>query len=264
LRHLLRKRNFKFLGSSGEFPLSAAGFFQLLVQNQLAKCLFMNSKSQSIARAYDGNYRCSNFFRHRRWIFRPFIRALAIKTHLVKGSSVLDLGCGQGFFTSLFADLGMKALGVDISGEAIRSASKEYSSSGAKFEIGDVMSLPYDNAFDCVFVRSCSLYNSLDFEENSQVTDVFLGYVKQGGVLVFDYNSKLCPEKSEPTWRDHSFAAAKKHFSCYPHARVFFSIRLEAILFGPIALTLPITRLAVLVNWLTGIGGELVAILRKQ
>jgi SAM-dependent methyltransferase len=223
----------------------------------------MNSKSQSVARAYDEIYRSSNPFGHRRWIFRPFIRALAGKTCLAKGSSVLDLGCGQGFFTALFAELGMKALGVDISDEAIRSASQEYGSTGATFEIGDAMGLSYNNAFDCVFVRSCSLYNSPDFEENRLATKVFLGYVKPGGVLVFDYNSKLCPRKSSQTWRYHSLAAVKKHFSCYPDAGVYFSTRLEAILLKHLALSLPMTRLAILSNWMTGIGGELVAIVRK-
>jgi SAM-dependent methyltransferase len=224
----------------------------------------MNSKLQSIASAYDENYRSSNYFGYRRWIFRPFIRALAGRARLAKGSSVLDLGCGQGFFTSLFAGFGMKALGVDISSEAIRSASEEYGSSGAKFEVGDVMSLPYKNAFDCVFVRSCSLYNSADFEENRDATDVFLGYVKQWGVLVFDYNSRLCPRKSGQTWRNHSLAAVNKHFSCYPGASVYFSTRLEAILLNRLALSFPITQLAVLSNYMTGMGGELVAIVRKH
>jgi SAM-dependent methyltransferase len=155
-----------------------------------------DSKLQSIVRFYDKNYRSPNFFRYRRWMYRRFIQAVASKAGLVNGNSVLDVSCGQGFFTSRFAELGMEAFGVDISGEAIRSANGEYCFSGVKFEVGDVKNLPYSNAFDCVFVRSCSLYNSLAFEEDGEVTEVFLRYVKQGGVLIFDYNSRLRPEKA--------------------------------------------------------------------
>jgi hypothetical protein len=115
-----------------------------------------------------------------------------------------------------------------------------------------------------VFVRSCSLYNSLAFEENRRVTEVFLGYVKQGGVLVFDYNSRLRPENSAPTWRNHSVAAVRRHFSCYPQAKVYFSTCVDAILLNRLALSLPITRLAMLANRMTGLRGEIVAIVRKR
>jgi SAM-dependent methyltransferase len=219
---------------------------------------------QNVVQTYDEKYRCANFFGYRPWLYRPYIRALARKARLAKGNRVLDLGCGQGFFTRLFADLGMEALGVDISVEGIRRASQDYGSSGAKFEVGDVMSLPYKNTFDCVFVRSCSLYNSGDFEAKREVTDVFLGYLKEGGVLIFDYYSKLSPCKRSVTWRYLSFASVKRHFSCYPESRVFFSLRLDAILLNSLALSLPITRVAVLASWGTGIGGELLAIVRKR
>jgi SAM-dependent methyltransferase len=224
----------------------------------------MDSKLQSLARSYDDSYRSSNFFRYRRWMFRPFIRAVASKACLAKGSSVLDLGCGQGLFTSLFAELGMKASGVDISGEAIRCATAEYGSSGARFEVGDVRHLSYENVFGCVFVRSCSLYNSPAFEENREVTEVFLRYVEKGGVLIFDYNSRLHPEKSGTKWIDHSVATVRRHFSCYPQAKVYFSARVDTILLNRLALSSPITGLAILVNQMTGVGGEIVAFVRKQ
>jgi SAM-dependent methyltransferase len=224
----------------------------------------MNSEIQNLARSYDKNYQHSNFFGYRPWMYRAYIRALAKKAGLARESRILDLGCGQGFFTSLFADLGMKATGVDISVEAIRSATQQYGSDGARFEVADVTRLPYKNEFDCAFVRSCSLYNAEGFEVNREVSDLFLGYVKQGGVLIFDYYSRLGSRKISKTWRFHSLAAVKKHFSCYPEARVFASLRLDAILLGSLALSDPITRLAALASWSTGIGCELVAIVRKQ
>jgi SAM-dependent methyltransferase len=220
----------------------------------------MNSTTQDIARGYDEMYRRPNFFRYHPWMYRSYIRALVNKTSLAKGSRVLDVGCGQGFFTGLFADLGMQALGVDISAEAVRSAIYERRSSGARFEVGDAMSLPYKNAFDCVFLRSCSLYNSEDFETNREFTDILLGYAKQGGVLIFDYYSRLRPPKNNGSWRHHSFHAVKNHFSRWPQARIYFSLRLDAIVLNTLALSSPVTWLALLANRSTGIGGELVAI----
>jgi protein-L-isoaspartate O-methyltransferase len=69
------------------------------------------------------------------------------KTGLAKGSRVLDVGCGQGFFTGLFADL------------------------------------------------------------------------------------------NNGSWRHHSFEAVKNHLSRWPQARIYFSLRLDAIVLNTLALS---------------------------
>ena len=66
---------------------------------------------ENVAATYDRFYRQPNYFHYRDWLYRPFIRALIKAAGLKRGSRVLDVGCGQGFFTALFAD-----------GEWIRSA----------------------------------------------------------------------------------------------------------------------------------------------
>ena len=38
-----------------------------------------------------------------------FVKAFVNKANLKSGSRVLDVGCGQGFFSWLFADFGSKA-----------------------------------------------------------------------------------------------------------------------------------------------------------
>src|SRR6478672_12216036 len=103
---------------------------------------------------YNIIYKNHNFFKFRKWIFQPLIKAVVDKAQLPKQTQIVDLGCGQGFFTSLFADLGFQTLGVDLSSEAIKSATQQYASTGAKFEVGDVLSLPYKNSLDAIFVRS--------------------------------------------------------------------------------------------------------------
>ena len=73
---------------------------------------------------YNHIYKDQNFYKHRGWIFRPFIQALAKKAQLPEQCQMIDLGCGQGFFTSLFAEQGFNSVGVDLSPEAIKSATQ--------------------------------------------------------------------------------------------------------------------------------------------
>ena len=113
----------------------------------------------------------TSYFRYRQWLYRPFVKALINKANLRAGCRVLDVGCGQGFVSWLFADFGLKPVGVDISAEGIRSAERNYSFSGARFEMGYVISLDCEGTYDCVFARGLSLYNTEDFEGARDITD---------------------------------------------------------------------------------------------
>jgi SAM-dependent methyltransferase len=219
----------------------------------------MDTNIKSLASAYDEKYQRGHYFSYREWLYRPFVRALVRKANLKRGSRVLDVGCGQGFFSYLFADLGLNPVGVDISSEGIRSAERDYGLSGARFERGDVLSLEYADAFDCVFVRGLSLYNSKEFNRSHYITDALLKYLKPNGVMIFTYHTNLCPRKKSESWIYHSFSEAKKYFSSYPGATVYFTIRIETLLFGSLAFRFPFTVLCVLLSRSTGIGGELVA-----
>jgi SAM-dependent methyltransferase len=182
------------------------------------------------------------------------------KARLAKKGQIMDLGCGQGFFTSLFANLGFQTLGVDLSREAIKSAAGHYSSTGAQFEVGDVLALPYKNSFDCVFIRSFNFYNSSDFESIHHVTNIFLSYLKPGGTL---HNTKLSPFRHSRLFIYHSFNSLKNHFSSFPHAKTFFSVRVDALLLHSLALSPPVIDLSILLSKCTGLGGELIGILKN-
>jgi SAM-dependent methyltransferase len=212
---------------------------------------------------YDDKYRRAHYFRYRQWLYRPFVKALINKANLRAGCRVLDVGCGQGFFSWLFADFGLKPVGVDISGEGIRSAERDYGCSGARFEVGDVISLDCEGTYDCVFARGLSLYNTEDFEEARDITDALLTYLKPNGVMIFDYYTNLCERRKSESWIYHTLADVKRHFSLYPGAEVYFSLRIETLVFGSWALSFPFTLLAALVSRYTGIGGELIAIVPR-
>ena len=216
----------------------------------------------SVAATYDGFYKQPNYFQYRDWLYRPFIRALIKSVGLKKGARVLDAGCGQGFFTSLFADAGMDALGADISAEGVAQARNFHGSSGAKFEVGDALRLPYAGEFDCVYNRSCSLYNRADFADHRELTDALLGYVRPGGVLIFDYYTNLCARKKCSSWRYHSLDEVRRHFAPYAGSRVYFSLRLDTILLGRHAFGF--TGLNALASRVSGVGGDLIALVRKK
>jgi len=197
-------------------------------------------------------------------LLRPFVRALLARAGLPKQATLLDAGCGQGLFTSLFAERGIDALGVDLSSVGIESARSIYATSSAKFEIGDVLHLPYEGMFDCVFTRSCSLYNHDDFAADRSVTERLMRYLKPGGVLIFDYYTRLAPERKSSSWRYHTLEEAHDHFAGFSGAMVRFSTRIECRVLGRFAFGSAVSRLATALSRATGVGGELIAFVRAD
>lgn len=55
-----------------------------------------------------------------------------------KGASVLDVGCGQGFFSYLFRKHGMTVCGIDVSEVGIRAAQNAYGHLGISFVVADI------------------------------------------------------------------------------------------------------------------------------
>ncbi len=224
----------------------------------------VDTSTQRTADAYNSMYRKPNYFGYRRWLYRPFLAALAKKAGLRPGSTLLDAGCGQGFFAGLLSELGFTVTGVDVSAAGIEAANTRFGNKTTSFRTGDIMSLPYNSTFDCVYCRSCSFYNEHDLQRLHSVSDALLSYVKPGGVLIFAYYTKLSPRKTSSYWRYHQLAPIRQHFARYPYAEVYFSLRFEAILFRSWTCTSALTRLNSLVSRFTGLGGEAIAMVRKS
>lgn len=69
-----------------------------------------------------------------------FASEKAVTLNLIKklnAQRVIELGCGLGHFTKKIADLGVNALGVDISETAIKKARSKYLN--CNFELGDIL-----------------------------------------------------------------------------------------------------------------------------
>lgn len=83
--------------------------------------------------------------------------ALLLRTGRFKGRRVLDMGCGDGFYTFRFWDKGKPSamVAVDAAEKAIEIADRKKGDRPITFEVGDAHSLPYlDNSFDLVLIQS--------------------------------------------------------------------------------------------------------------
>lgn len=117
---------------------------------------------------------------------------------LLKGMSVLDVGCGTGAITyGIAKNVGPNGyvLGIDNNPELIHVAKKRYKGvPSLHFEVGDMSNLGYSNTFDIV---TCArvlqwLNDPLDALQSMKDT------IKRGGKLVvLDYNHEKI--KWEPT-----------------------------------------------------------------
>jgi SAM-dependent methyltransferase len=99
------------------------------------------------AQSYDRWYETSRG----RWIGRREAELVVETLQPRAGESLLDVGCGTGFFTRTLASAaGGRVTGVDINPEWVEYA-RGRDAGGASYEVADARALPYPNAsFDLV------------------------------------------------------------------------------------------------------------------
>ena len=92
------------------------------------------------------------------------VAAEAVASTGLADARLLEVGCGSGYYSEVFADLvhgGVRYTGIDYSEAMIARARASYPSTS--FEVADATRLPYpDNAFDIVF-NGVSLMHILDY-----------------------------------------------------------------------------------------------------
>lgn len=109
-----------------------------------------------------------------------------------KGKKVfLDLGCGIGRHTVLFAANGFDTYAFDLSSEAIETTKKwcNEMNLNVKFEVGDMLNLPYsDGSFDCILCRN--VISHTDTKGMLKIKDELYRVLKSGGECYFTLGSK--------------------------------------------------------------------------
>ena len=212
---------------------------------------------------YDAAYLTANYFAHREWLYRPYIRSLIAATGLRKGSEVLDAGCGQGFFSRLFAEEGMVVYATDMSIVGVQTATAHFSHKGIRFFVSDLTQAPTTHQFDCVFVRSCSLYNRRDLSGCVVVTTSLLTMLKPGGLFIFAYNTNLSGASNG--WRHHPLDDVRQCLGAASSAvDLYFINKLDTLLLRRHAFNRVVTMINKSISRRTSVGGEAVAVFRKQ
>ena len=81
--------------------------------------------------------------------YQPLRDAVSEKLSVIKPSQLLDIGCGEGYYTHAFANATKQTWGLDVSKTAIRFAAKRYPQ--VNFCVASSQRLPFaDGSMDCV------------------------------------------------------------------------------------------------------------------
>lgn len=124
------------------------------------------------------------------------IKLLFNNITLDKEAKVLDLACGNGRHSVLFAKKGFKVTGIDLSSFLISRAKlqlkSEYSRyrKNLEFEIGDMRNISHSKEFDLV-VNIFSSFGYFDRRiDNEKVLKSISNALKQNGYFLFDFLNK--------------------------------------------------------------------------
>ncbi len=135
---------------------------------------------------------------------RKFIDRLTSHLQIPKGSRLLDIACGKGRHSMIFAERGFEVTGVDFSPASIEIA-KQSEKPGLEFFVHD-MRLPFwGNYFDYAFNFFTSFgYFRTRREHDAAMRTISRG-LKPGGTFVIDYLNVHFSE-------EHQVAQEKKEF----------------------------------------------------
>ena len=108
-------------------------------------------------------------------------RVKMLSSHLNSGMTVLELGCGVGYFTRELARSGADIVAIDVSPELLEIAKANCSAPNVRYEIQNAYQLTYPNAaFDSVI--GSSVLHHLEIE---QALREIYRVLKPGGTICF-------------------------------------------------------------------------------
>ncbi len=144
-------------------------------------------------------------------ITRRFLRAICRKSGVPVGGRVLDVGCGTGYFSGIFHELGYRVTGVDFSPTAIGKA--RVCHANVCFEVQDARALEFgDKRFDLLFLSGCSILNTADIDDIRVLVTRLMQLLAPGGTLAMINSTTLGGEcATDTTWISHSWRDIKRY-----------------------------------------------------
>ena len=136
-----------------------------------------------------------------------------IASLLPAGASLLDIGCGPGLYTKLFAQHGLRVTGIDFSENSLSYARRHDGDS--EYILCDYLSMDFDNVFDMATLIYCD-YGALIPTERHDLLRRVHRALKPGGMFLFDVFTPLRGkgEDDSASWDaypDGGFWSAKPH-----------------------------------------------------
>jgi SAM-dependent methyltransferase len=117
-------------------------------------------------------------------------RVKMLSRHLRPGMSVLELGCGTGYFTRELARSGADVVAIDVSPELLEIAKANCSAPNVRYEIQNAYELNYPDAvFDSVV--GSSVLHHLEIDE--AIREIYR-VLKPGGMIYFTEPNMLNPQ----------------------------------------------------------------------
>lgn len=117
-------------------------------------------------------------------------RVKMLSRHLRPGMTVLELGCGTGYFTRELARSGADVVAIDVSPELLEIAKANHSAPNVRYEIQNAYALSYPDAvFDSVV--GSSVLHHLEIQE--ALREVYR-VLKPGGTVYFTEPNMLNPQ----------------------------------------------------------------------
>lgn len=217
--------------------------------------MLRNETSREAAH-WDKLYGEHDRFNERDWLYARFLQAITNHCQLRPGSTILDVGCGQGQLVAVLVRLGFRVVGIDLSHVGVCQATVRY---GPHFAQASAYALPFRiGLFDLVLSRSCSAWRR-DAEDMASMIATLSAFVRPGGKLVLSYNTDLSGETVDG-WPNPPVNQLRPIFP--RESETFFVNKLAAVALGSGIFDRRVERLTLALHGRLRVkrGGEFVAI----
>ena len=137
------------------------------------------------------------------WTARPFLLNWCSPT---AGKRILDLGCGEGYFTRQLArDHPIEVYGIDISSSMIKLANKkeEQESLGIQYSVGCASEFKVSSGSRFDLITAVFVYNYLTIEQMMQSMALVYQNLAEGGQFIFSLPHPVHPFLASDDARFH-------------------------------------------------------------
>lgn len=154
---------------------------------------------------YDEFYATDNFRYYPEKITKKFFRGIFSKCNIHPPGRILDVGCGTGYYCSIFHEMGFEPVGIDFSNTAIEKAKEKHPH--LEFQVADALNLPFEHSsFDVILSYGCSVVSTHDLRKIHDYIRHLMRFIKPGGWLLLIGGSNLTGKRlTTSTWLCHTW-----------------------------------------------------------